>query len=293
MHAHGLFAEIRRHPLVLLAVLLFHLLLAVLLGINLVQSDDRAGSRKPAKIIDAVVVDARQIELQQQRKKQRAERKRQAALKKARAEAAKKAKAEAAAKKARAEAERKAREVARRKAEQAALAKRQAREKARQEKARQEQLRREKEARERKRRAAEEKQRQEAARRREAQRRAEEKAEFEQALQEEERLQEEARLRAEREARNRSLRAQYVKMIARKVENNWLRPADARSGQSCDVIVTQTYTGDVLDVRLQSCQADKAFRRSVILAVEKASPLPLPPNPDVFDRQIYFTFKPH
>jgi hypothetical protein len=27
-------------------------------------------------------------------------------------------------------------------------------------------------------------------------------------------------------------------------------------------------------------------------AVRKASPLPLPPNPDVFDREIYFTFKP-
>ena len=51
-------------------------------------------------------------------------------------------------------------------------------------------------------------------------------------------------------------------------------------------------TGDVIDVKLQSCANDNAFQRSVERAVRKASPLPLPPNPDVFDREIYFTFKP-
>ena len=58
------------------------------------------------------------------------------------------------------------------------------------------------------------------------------------------------------------------------------------------MIVTQTMMGDVIDVRLQSCSSDNAFQRSVERAVRKASPLPLPPNPDVFDREINFTFKP-
>ena len=50
--------------------------------------------------------------------------------------------------------------------------------------------------------------------------------------------------------------------------------------------------GDVIDVRLQSCTGDTAFQRSVERAVRKAEPLPLAPNPDVYDREIYFTFKP-
>jgi colicin import membrane protein len=83
-----------------------------------------------------------------------------------------------------------------------------------------------------------------------------------------------------------------VYLIAQKVENNWLRPVTNTEGESCDVIVTQTMTGEVLDVRLKSCTSDNAFQRSVERAVRKASPLPLPPNPDVFDREIYFTFKP-
>ena len=80
--------------------------------------------------------------------------------------------------------------------------------------------------------------------------------------------------------------------IQQKVENNWLRPITNIEGQSCDVIVTQTMAGDVIDVRLQSCTSDNAFQRSVERAVRKASPLPLSPNPDVYDREIYFTFKP-
>ena len=81
-------------------------------------------------------------------------------------------------------------------------------------------------------------------------------------------------------------------LIAKKVENNWLRPVTNTEGESCDVIVTQTMTGEVLGVELKSCTSDNAFQRSVERAVRKASPLPLPPNPDVFDREIYFTFKP-
>ena len=105
-----------------------------------------------------------------------------------------------------------------------------------------------------------------------------EKAAFEGAL-----LDEEARVKAELQ--------QYFMQIDRAVENNWLRPATTSEEQSCEVIVTQTMSGDVIDVQLQSCSSDKAFQRSVERAVRKASPLPLPPDPELFDRKIQFTFK--
>ncbi len=88
------------------------------------------------------------------------------------------------------------------------------------------------------------------------------------------------------------MREKYIMQIAQKVENNWLRPVASSEGQSCDVIVTQTMMGDVIDVRLQSCTSDNAFQRSVERAVRKASPLPVPPDPELFDREIYFKFKP-
>ncbi|MBL4711006.1 MAG: TonB family protein, partial [Gammaproteobacteria bacterium] len=95
-----------------------------------------------------------------------------------------------------------------------------------------------------------------------------------------------------RAARLQTQREQYVLDIAKKVEDNWLRPVSTTSGQSCEVIVRQTMTGDVIDVRVQSCASDNAFQRSVERAVRKASPLPLPPDPELFDREIYFKFKP-
>ena len=112
----------------------------------------------------------------------------------------------------------------------------------------------------------------------------EEKAEFERALLEEERREEEAPKQTQHQ--------RYIMLIAQRVENNWLRPATTSEEQSCEVIVTQTMMGDVIDVQLQSCTSDKAFQRSVERAVRKASPLPLPPDPELFDREIYFKFKP-
>ena len=103
---------------------------------------------------------------------------------------------------------------------------------------------------------------------------------------------EEARAQAARGAGLLTPRQQYIMLIAQRVENNWLRPATTSEEQSCEVIVTQTMMGDVIDVQLQSCTSDKAFQRSVERAVRKASPLPLPPDPELFDREIYFKFKP-
>jgi len=52
-------------------------------------------------------------------------------------------------------------------------------------------------------------------------------------------------------------------VIAQKVENNWLRPVSTSNDQSCEVIVTQTMMGDVIEVFLQACTSDVAFQRSV------------------------------
>ena len=72
----------------------------------------------------------------------------------------------------------------------------------------------------------------------------------------------------------------------------YLKKCEEFEEQLREVIVTQTSLGDVIDVILKKCVDDLAFQRSIERAVRKASPLPPPPNPEVFDREIHFTFKP-
>ena len=84
----------------------------------------------------------------------------------------------------------------------------------------------------------------------------------------------------------------YVRMIGQKVERNWLRPPGARPGLECEVSVTQIPGGEVTAVQIGRCNADEAVRRSIEAAVLKASPLPLPDDATLFERNLRFTFKP-
>jgi len=330
MNSSGLFQEIKQHPWILALVIALHMGLAALLGVNLMDSSPHTVQAVSKQIINAVAVEAEKYDEREQQKKlakQRAEKlKRDKILAKKKREqekkkqiALKKRKAELKKKQEKARKEKLHKERLRK---EKLIAQKKKAEKLKQKKLKQERIKKEKLAALKKKQAAidlEKKREQErkkiakekrlaelekqkklaaeAEKKRlaelEKQRLAEDKAEFERSLLEEERHEEEARLQRERTAQLQSLRAQYVTLITQKVESNWLRPAGAKGGQSCEVIVTQTYTGDVIGVRLQACQADKTFRRSVESAVWKASPLPMPPGPDVFDREIQFTFKPN
>ena len=291
MNSSGLFSELKKHPWIMVFVVLLHVGLVVLLSINL-SNDEKPPVPMAQKhnIINAVAVDAKKYDEREKQQKLAAEKKiedKKSAEKKRLAE-----KKKAAEKKRQQEADKKLAIAKKKEAEKKlAIAQKKEADKKAKEKKEKEQKALEKKEKERK-----EQERLEAEKKRkieeEKQRRADEKAEFERALLEEERREEEAKKQAERTARLQTQRQQYIMLIAQKVENNWLRPVSNVEGQSCDVIVTQTMMGDVIDVRLQSCTNDNAFQRSVERAVRKASPLPSPPNPDVFDREIYFTFKP-
>jgi len=290
MSSSGLFAELKKHPWIMVLVILVHIGLVVLLSINL-SSDEKppVPMAQKHKLIDAVVVDAKKYDQREKQKETAAKKKiedKKAAEKKRLAEKKQAAeKKKVAEKKRQQDADKKIAIAKKKEAEQKAKEQKAKEQKAREKK---EQERKEQERKERERLAAEKKRKAEE----ELKRRADEKADFERALLEEEMREEEARKQAERTARLQTQRQQYIMLITQKVEDSWLRPAVNTEGQSCDVIVTQTMMGDVIDVRLQSCSSDNAFQRSVERAVRKASPLPLPPNPDVFDREIYFTFKP-
>ena len=162
--------------------------------------------------------------------------------------------------------------------------------------------------RQRQRQAAEERRKREDAeierRRQEAERRRVEDLERQQA--ENERLRREAeraerRSRAEQELADEELRLasltandeqRWAFAIQQKVTRNWIRPGSTIENLECIVDVRQLPGGEVVDVTIVSCNGDAAVRRSIEAAVKKASPLPAPDNPRIFQRNLQFTFKP-
>jgi colicin import membrane protein len=144
--------------------------------------------------------------------------------------------------------------------------------------------------------AAEEKKRIEA----EKKKRADEEAAAKKAAEEKARQAREAELRRslEAEERARALRnsdaaARWHAQIVARIQRAWIQPPSAQPGISCTVLVTQVPGGEVTSVRVDSCSGgDAAFRESVEAAVYRASPLPTPPDPALFERNLELTFAP-
>ena len=84
----------------------------------------------------------------------------------------------------------------------------------------------------------------------------------------------------------------YIALIQQKVERNWVPPASAQVGLECEVAVVQLPNGDVVDARTVRCNGDAAVQRSIEAAVRRASPLPIPDNRALFERNLRFIFKP-
>src|SRR5262252_6567818 len=116
----------------------------------------------------------------------------------------------------------------------------------------------------------------EAARRAAAERKAREEAQAQKRAAEEQQRQE----------------AKEQAQSAAKINRVWLRPPTARPGIECMLNVTQVPGGEVTQVTIGECNGDQAVRESIETAVYRASPLPPPPDPALFDRQLRIDFKP-
>lgn len=264
---------------------LVHLVLVGLLAFSMTNRPETAANPAAKPIVQARAVSEEEVMAPVRRREAEEEAKRQRAAEDKRQAAAEKRRAEEARRKAAEETKRKAAEKARLVEQK----KKQEAEKARL--AEQEQQR--KIEAEKQRKAAEERKRAEAERKRleeEAQKRQESEGKLKQAMAAEaERLAQEQQRYHQQQLQ--SVRQQYVADIQNKVERNWRRETGSR-GSHCRVLIHQIPSGEVVDVRLAECDGDVAFQRSVEAAVRKASPLPLPSDPEVFDREIEFVFEP-
>lgn len=95
-----------------------------------------------------------------------------------------------------------------------------------------------------------------------------------------------------RRAEESGLLDQYLRSIQSQIERNWIAPPTARPGLECVINVTQIPSGDVVGVSFGRCNGDDAVKRSIEAAVLRASPLPRPPVPSLFNRSVEVTFKP-
>lgn len=94
------------------------------------------------------------------------------------------------------------------------------------------------------------------------------------------------------EAMNAGELAVYRFAIMQQLRRNWIEPASVVADLECVVNVSQLPSGQVTSVSIGTCNGDDSVKRSIVAAVEKASPLPLPSNPSLFDRNLTITFRP-
>lgn len=283
----------------LIGALLLHVLFAGIFGLTMISMSRNAPP--PQLAIQAVVVD--QSLLSRANRQQQRERERERAAVRERQQAA--------AEQQKREQEETVKRQAEQRAEQEHQTERKQREEQEQRRQVEEQQLRERQETERKREAEAERQKQaEAERQKQAEAERKRVVEIERKQKEEAerrkaaadaRAQEarEAELRSQMEeeegreqAANSGLLNQYIAMIEQRIVRNWNRPPSARAGLECEVRVAQSPGGTVLSVQLGRCNADEAVRQSIEAAVMRSSPLPPPPDPRLFERNLVLVFKP-
>jgi len=87
-------------------------------------------------------------------------------------------------------------------------------------------------------------------------------------------------------------KAEYLSLITARINRAWIRPPSARPGVKCLLHITQIPGGEITHVVVAGCNGDEAVRQSVETAAYRASPLPAPSDPALFDPNIDVTFAP-
>lgn len=123
--------------------------------------------------------------------------------------------------------------------------------------------------------------------------RAEREAALQRELTQELAAAEAAEARRAAAARAASLSAQWAAAIQARVQRAWIRPPSAQAGLDCRVAVIQAAGGTVIRAEVKECNGDEAVRQSLEAAVFRASPLPPPPEPSLFERNIELRFRPN
>jgi colicin import membrane protein len=240
----------KKSPRFFVGAILVHVFFIVLFGVGFhFKSQERAATTVPESV-KVTTIDEKEVKKELAKlkaKDEREERRKQEAIKKRKAEERRLQKLK------------KERELALKKEKEL-------KEKQRKEKQRQAELERQRKAEEEKDRAKKEAELKEKMRAEEERMQAEAKAEAEAAA-----------LRKAELKKKQTLIDKHMNMIEVKIYRHWIKPPTASQGLEAELRVKLIPTGDVISVELTKSSGDAVYDKSVIAAVKKASPLPLPP----------------
>jgi hypothetical protein len=89
----------------------------------------------------------------------------------------------------------------------------------------------------------------------------------------------------------------YTGQIQARIDRVWRRPRtpvseanDTGDSFQCQAQIVQDAKGNVQEILLPRCNGSAAWQRSLVAAIEQASPLPAPPSTKVFSRSITLSF---
>ena len=86
----------------------------------------------------------------------------------------------------------------------------------------------------------------------------------------------------------------YANAIQQKIMRHWYQPAVVDNPANCEVRISQSEEGLIEMIEFLACDVNSdQYLRSIELAIMNAEPLPPPPAPDLFERDIYLIFKPY
>jgi colicin import membrane protein len=76
-----------------------------------------------------------------------------------------------------------------------------------------------------------------------------------------------------------AMEQKYMGLIQQTIKSNWINQFDPNAQLTAILKITLDKNGNVLNVIVTQSSGNAAFDRQAILAVQKSSPLPLPPDP--------------
>lgn len=78
----------------------------------------------------------------------------------------------------------------------------------------------------------------------------------------------------------------YKARVVQRIESNWVRSADSREDLIWVVLLDLLPGNEVAGIEFEQFNGTEADRRSIEAAIRRSSPLPSPPAPELFERQL-------
>lgn len=85
---------------------------------------------------------------------------------------------------------------------------------------------------------------------------------------------------------------EYKARIRQRIESNWTRPAGTREDLMWVVLLDMLPGNEVAGIRFEQFNGTETDRRSIEAAIRRSSPLPAPPEPELFERQLRLRYPP-